>query len=230
MRMAKLTRCLTVVTVYNTKENWLKSRGKGIGGSEASAVIGKNPYKSNMELWEEKVGIRKPEDIDNKPYIIYGNQAEELLSKLFALDYPEYELTHNTNYAVHYNDKYPFIYCTRDNDLVHKATGKKGALEIKTTEILNSMHKEKWDDQVPENYYIQLLQYFATDSELEFVWLKAQIKYDFGDGNIKLTTKHYYFTREQCQEDIDYLISKEIEFWQKNVIEKVRPPRLLPQI
>lgn len=29
---------------------WLKARSYGIGGSDAAAVIGKSPYKSNVEL------------------------------------------------------------------------------------------------------------------------------------------------------------------------------------
>lgn len=216
--------------VYKTKDEWLKYRTNGIGGSDASAVMGMNPYKSNVDLWEEKLGLKNSQNISNEPFVIYGTKAEPLLVELFALDYPQYTVNYNNEFRVNYNDKYPFIFCTRDCDLVDKITGKKGALEIKTTEILNSMHKEKWDQQVPNNYYIQVLQYFATDNELDFVWLKAQLKYDFGDGNIKLITKHYYFTREQCQEDINFLIEKEVEFWQNHIVTKERPPRLLPQI
>ena len=60
--------------------------------------------------------------------------------------------------------------------------------------------------------------------------MKAQIKSDFGDGKIVLKTKHYYFTREQCQEDIEWLTNQEIAFWDKYVQKGVRPNRLLPNI
>lgn len=215
---------------YENHEKWLLGRKQGIGGSDASAVVGYNPYKSNIDLWEEKTHKKEPEDISNKPYIRYGHDAEPMLVKLFALDYPQYEVNYNDNYRVNYHDEYDFIFCTRDCDLIDKETGKKGALEIKTTEILNSMHKEKWDNQIPNNYYCQVLQYFITDKELEFVWVKAQIKSDYGEGNIRLVTKHYYFTREQCQGDIDWLLEHEIAFWQNYVVKNVRPPRLLPNI
>ena len=33
---------------------WLKARMYGIGGSDASAIVGMNPYKSNIDLFEEK--------------------------------------------------------------------------------------------------------------------------------------------------------------------------------
>ena len=39
-------------------------------------------------------------------------------------------------------------------------------LEIKTTEIPRSMQREKWQDKIPDNYYIQILhQLLATGWE-----------------------------------------------------------------
>lgn len=213
--------------IYENQEKWLENRTNSIGGSECSAVVGLNPYMSNTELWEIKTGQKPREDISNEPYIIYGHKAEELLVRLFELDYPEYEANYNDNYRVNYNDTYNYISCTRDCDLVEKATGRKGALEIKTTEILASMHKEKWKDRVPDNYFCQVLQYFATDQELEFVILKAQLKTDYGvkdNGirDVRTTTRHYLFERKDYLEDIEFLINKQVEFW-KNVQENKRP-------
>ena len=76
---------------------WLKARSYGIGGSDAAAVIGKSPYKSNVELFDEKTGRKTAEDISDKPYVRYGNGAEPLIRKLFALDYPEYEVEYHEN-------------------------------------------------------------------------------------------------------------------------------------
>ena len=45
------------------REEWLKERKKGIGASEASCIIGVNPWKTNVELWQEKTGQREAEDI-----------------------------------------------------------------------------------------------------------------------------------------------------------------------
>lgn len=42
---------------------WLKARMYGIGGSDASAIVGMNPYKSNIDLFEEKTGRSIPRDI-----------------------------------------------------------------------------------------------------------------------------------------------------------------------
>ena len=43
---------------FEDEKAWLKGRLNGIGGSDASAVVGKNPYKTNIELFEEKTGRR----------------------------------------------------------------------------------------------------------------------------------------------------------------------------
>lgn len=41
---------------FENEQQWLKGRMNGIGGSDASVTIGRNPYKSNVELYEEKIG------------------------------------------------------------------------------------------------------------------------------------------------------------------------------
>ena len=48
---------------FEDEKAWLKGRLNGIGGSDASAVVGKNPYKTNIELFEEKTGRRIAPDI-----------------------------------------------------------------------------------------------------------------------------------------------------------------------
>ena len=99
-----MTASYTVIEA-SSHDEWLRNRGYGIGGSDASAIVGLNPYKSNVELFEEKTGKTAPEDISEKPYVRYGTLAEPHIRALFALDYPEYEVIYlteeikwNTNY------------------------------------------------------------------------------------------------------------------------------------
>lgn len=80
---------------FKDEAEWLNGRMNGIGGSDASAVIGMNPYKSNIDLFEEKIGRRFPEDISGKACVIYGKYAEEPIRELFKLDYPEYKVEHH---------------------------------------------------------------------------------------------------------------------------------------
>lgn len=55
---------------FASKPEWLLARKGKIGGSDAAAVLGLNPYKNNVEFWNEMVGITKPRDISNEPYAI----------------------------------------------------------------------------------------------------------------------------------------------------------------
>ena len=48
------------------EKDWLDYRRRGIGGSDAAAVLGLCPWKSNVRLWEAKTGLRQPEDISDK--------------------------------------------------------------------------------------------------------------------------------------------------------------------
>lgn len=54
---------------------WLYFRRTGIGGSDASAVLGLNPWKSNVELYKEKLG-GEPKPISCEQAVAYGFAAE----------------------------------------------------------------------------------------------------------------------------------------------------------
>lgn len=210
--------------ILKDRAEWLANRSR-IGGSEASCIIGMNPYMSNVELFEIKTGLRTQEDISDKPYVKYGTEAEQHLRELFKLDFPEYQVFYEEN-NMFLNDKYPFAHASLDGWLVDQE-GRKGVWECKTTNILQSMQKEKWKDRIPDNYYIQILHYLMV-TEFDFAILKAQLKSEF-NGDIYLQTKHYKIERADVEEDIDYLESSEREFW-KQVQERKRPGLILPNI
>lgn len=207
--------------ILNSRSEWLEKRAGRIGGSDASCIVGMNPYKSNVELWEEKTGKKQADDISDKPYVRYGTEAEEHLRALFALDFPQYKVSYDEN-NMWLNDRYPFAHASLDGWLEDEK-GRRGVLEIKTTNILQSMQREKWNHRIPDSYYIQVLHYLMV-TEFDFAVLKAQLKYDY-DGDIFLTTKHYLIEREEVQEDIDFLEKAEIKFFE--CIKEDRQPNLV---
>lgn len=211
--------------VLKSREEWLAERRNYIGGSEASAVIGYNPYQSNIDLWELKTGRRKAEDISNKPYVLYGTKAEEHLRELFKLDFPQYKVEYVDN-NMFFNDKYPFAHASLDGWLTD-ADGRMGILEIKTTEIMGSVQREKWNKQIPNNYYIQVLHYMMV-LEADFAVLKGQLKSNFDDMP-SLQTKHYYIERSEVENDIQFLANAEKEFYQ-HIKNDTLPNLILPQI
>ena len=208
-----------------SREEWLQARAGRIGGSDASAILGMNPYRTNIELWQIKTGQLVPEDISDKPYVKYGTEAEQYLRELFKLDFPEYQVCYEEN-NMFLNDKYPFGHASLDGWLIDQ-NGRVGVWECKTTNILQSMQKEKWDHRIPDNYYIQILHYLLI-TEFDFAILKAQLKSEFG-GEIYIQTKHYKIERSEVQADIDLLEASERKFW-KQVQERRRPDLILPNI
>lgn len=211
--------------IFDSREDWLKNRVFGIGGSEISSVVGRNPYMDNATLWEIKTSRRKPDDILGKPYVQYGTRAEEHLRALFALDFPQYKVLYEENNSFT-NDKYPFAQASLDGWLVDDK-GRTGILEIKTTEILRSIQKEKWKGRIPMHYYTQIIMYLAV-LEADFGVLKAQLK-SCHDGEITLTTKHYFIERSEVEDDINYLMSEGEKFWEY-VKRDERPPLRLPEV
>lgn len=205
-------------------EEWLASRKK-IGGSDAACILGLNPYKSNIELFDIKTGRAEQEDISDKPYVKYGTEAEEHLRELFKLDFPQYKVDYVEN-NMWENDKYPFAHASLDAWITDEK-GRMGVWECKTTEIINPLQKAKWDNAIPDNYYIQVLHYLLV-TEFDFAILKGQLKYRHND-EVWLVTKHYHIERSEVEEDIKYLAEKEKEFWQY-VESGKRPPLILPEI
>lgn len=207
------------------RAEWLEARKNRIGGSDAASIVGMNPYRTNVELWEIKTGRVEAEDISDKPYVKYGSEAEKHLRELFKLDFPQYKVSYVED-NMWLNDKHPYAHASLDGWLEDEQ-GRKGILEIKTTNILQSMQKEKWNNRIPDSYYIQVLHYLMV-TEFDFAILKAQLKYDF-DDDIMLTTKHYKIEREEVQEDIEYLQKAEKDFYSA-IKEKRRPSLVLPAI
>ena len=231
-----MSNALKIITkrIQNSRDEWLKRRKSTIGGSDASAVVGMNPYKTNVDLWLEKTGQIIPEDISDKSYVKYGTEAEFHLRELFKLDYPQYDVFYVEN-NLFLNNKYPWGHYSADGWLEERIKiddnsdliTRKGILEIKTTEILQSMQKEKWNKRIPDNYYIQILHGLLI-MEADFAILKAQLKTVF-DGVPYLQTKHYKIERSEVEADIQYL-AKEEERFHRQILNGTKPNLILPEI
>lgn len=206
---------------YENREEWLAHRMR-IGGSEIAAVIGQSPFMSNVELWELKTGKRKPKDLSENENVKYGVRLEGALRGLFQAEHPEMQVEYYP-YDILYQDDIPYIGCTLDGELTETDTGKKGILEIKTSQMVSKVAGLKWDGQVPMNYYCQCLaQLIATG--WDFVCLYAQLKRLDGDSAIRL----YRFDREDCQADMGWIKSEAERFWHDNIIGGNKPATILP--
>ncbi|MDU6114941.1 MAG: YqaJ viral recombinase family protein [Paeniclostridium sordellii] len=155
-------------TKYMTKEEWLEARRGGIGGSDASSVLGFNPYKSSISVYLEKIqnnnlsrdlekkdGISLINKNQFKEEVSYkmelGNKLEEFVAREFTLKTGK--KVRNIN-GILKNDNYPFALANIDRAVV----GEKAFLECKVT---NSFSKKLWKKEVPMHYQIQMTHYMA---------------------------------------------------------------------
>ena len=216
------------VIIPSSHEEWLEERKKGLGGSDAAAVLGISNWKTNVQLWEEKTGLRQAEDISEKSYVQYGHDAEPHLRALFALDHPELKVTYESPYKMIFSDTHPFIYATPDGELEEIVTGRKGGLEVKTTEIMSPSQWAKWKGRIPDEYYSQVIHQFVATG-WEFIILNAQIKWRTRDGELRKDTREYHIERIEVEEDIAAYIKEAVKTWD-SINKKIRPALKLPEI
>lgn len=216
------------VKAHKTASEWLEARTSYIGGSDASCILGRNPWKSNIDLWKEKTGRKKPDNLDDNALVQYGKEAEQHLRELFALDYkPRGIITNYGEFNMWTNTKYPWAHASLDGWLIDQANGNRfGILEIKTATINSAAQSAKWQDGIPENYYCQILHYMAV-TDAQFAILSAQLKTDFEGEEIDARIRRYRLERTpEIEEQIKYLMAQECRF-AEYIKQDKEPPLVL---
>lgn len=202
------------VLFLKDREEWLKARETRIGGSEASSLIGMNKYTSLHDLWERKIkGVQS--DVSNE-LIEYGNTMEPLLRELYRIKHPEMDVQYSPN-TILYSKQYDYISYSPDGLLWDGSRA--GILEIKTSFIRNSDMNSEWKDRIPDSYYLQILHGLICTG-FEFVNLIAELRYIDGNSSIR----QYHIERLEVLDDIEYLLRKERENWEKYFLSNLEPP------
>lgn len=201
---------------HENREDWLASRDRHIGASEAGAILGVG-FISKIDLWKIKTGRAQPKDLSGNEAVAYGNRAEDALRQLFMAKHPELSLDYRP-YDFVYQSERPWLRATLDGELTDIATGARGILEIKTTSCLSRADWAKWNGRVPDGYYSQLVhQFLATGFSFAYLFAELMGK----DGNSSL--REYLFLRETMQEDMDFLLGEEETFWRCVETDKIPP-------
>ena len=194
---------------YRNREQWLKARKRFIGGSDVSCILGLNPYKTNVQLFREKKGIVEPDDLSDNPLVQYGTQAEEHIRALFSLDRSDLKVEYIKDNSWR-NTDYPFAAASLDGWSTDE-NGRKGILEIKTSTITTSQQANKWKDQIPDNYFCQVLFYLGV-TEWEYVDLRANLKYVYPERDTYTITRDYHLERSDYEQDIATVMEAAEEF------------------
>ena len=133
------------------RDEWLEERKKGIGASEAAAVLGVSPWSSPVDVWARKRGLI-PEIEDNER-LRTGRLFEEPIAQLYA-EREKVTLT-GGGYDLRFHPKGLPIFATPDR-IVDDANRPRG-LEIKTVEpMAASAWGEEGSDQIPPYYVTQV--------------------------------------------------------------------------
>lgn len=193
----------TVSTKDMPREVWLEHRRKSIGGSDAAALLGLNPYCSVYSLWAEKTGQVIPEDISDKESVRLGNDLEEYVAKRFA------EATgkkvRKDNHII-YNSEYPFAHANVDRVVV----GEDAGLECKVTSSWENLQKCR-DGDYPDMWYTQMVHYMMVTGKSKWYL-----------GVLCLGHGFFYFEIVRNEAEIAALATAEQQFWQ-NVETKKAP-------
>ena len=186
-----------------SRDEWLRYRKTGIGGSDAAAVCGLDPYRSAIDVWSEKTDHFKKEDRDNESLRV-GRDLEDYVAQRFAEATGKKVRRRN---AIFQNDEYPFMIANVDRMVV----GENALLECKTA---NAYARDKWaDGKIPESYEIQCHHYMAVTGT-EKVYLACLIMgIDFVVREI-----------ERDEEVIKALRNIEENFWHTFVETGEMPP------
>jgi putative phage-type endonuclease len=186
----------------NSRAEWLALRKQYIGGSDAAAVVGMNPFSSPFSLWAEKVG-RAPEFEGNLATEV-GSFLEEFVAKKFERETGKTVRRCNLSLV---NDKYPWAIANVDRLIV----GEDAGLEIKTTSELNM--KSFKNGEYPGNYYCQCCHYLSVTGKAR--WYLAVL---IGNREFRI------FTIERDEGELKALMDAEREFWNTYVLTGKTPP------
>ena len=144
-------------TPEEVSKQWHEQRDKGIGGSDVSVIMGANRWKTVGDLWREKTGRSKPEDLSHKPAIMLGNAMEPVLRTEYAYRHPQVDVI-EPEYMLQ-DAAHPWRQASLDGVLTYP-DGHREVLEIKT---VGAFSYAAWDGgRVPINYAMQVLHYMAV--------------------------------------------------------------------
>lgn len=196
-----MKKLVNVNTLSHTE--WLKMRRKGIGGSDAGAVLGMNPWKSPVGVWMEKISEDEPEDKTNEAMRL-GHDLEEYVAQRWSEETGK--KVRKNNFMMAHND-HEYLIADIDREVV----GENAILECKTA---SPYTWERWKDgNLPPWYTIQCLHYLMVTGAAK-CYLACLI---FGRGV-------EFREIERDEEAIQALMKAEVDFWESYVKTKEMPP------
>lgn len=186
-----------------THDQWLENRKSGIGGSDAGAIMGVNPYRGAYSVWADKLG--KTDPVDDNEALRQGRDFEDYVARRFV---EKTGLRVRREYGMLRSDAWPWMVANIDRRII----GERAGLECKTSRDVYMKRYKNGD--FPLEYYCQCLHYLAVTGWDK--WYLAVLVY----GTDLLT---FEIKREDVEDDIGALIKAEDSFWHEYVLPERQP-------
>ena len=190
------------------REDWLAQRSRGIGASEAAAIVGDSKFQTKLDLWKLKTGRMEPKDLSGNEAVQRGVRMEGALRGWFAASHPEFKIYHHP-YDMLYQAGRPWLYATLDGEILDRETGEFGVLEIKTASPRGKEGWAEWDGRVPNAYYDQILHQHLATGRRRFFLVAGLWNMD-GDVTIR---EYEWVVDDGFHADAEWLLEAEEGFW-----------------
>ena len=191
---------MSAVPMVQSREDWLKERLTGIGGSDAAAIVGLSPFTSPFKLFQVKRGMEIDEPETEAMRL--GRRLEAGIAEEYA-ERKGYVLAEAPPFIR--SKSHPFMFANLDRLIVESPRGP-GGYEGKNLSGFTQL-----DDGVPDYIWIQCQHYMHV---CELAW--------FGLAMLIGGTRLVDFEIERDDEAIDMLIDSQVEFMRR--VESNDPP------
>lgn len=191
----------SISTKGMSREEWLTLRKAGLGGSDAAAVMGANPYHSPLAVYFDKLGIAPERDTTEA--MRQGTDLEQYVAERFCEE-TGFKVR-RVNQMLRHPD-YPWMLANIDRSVVGEYAG----LECKTTSVYNKSDFSA--GIVPETYLWQCMHYMAVTGM--HVWYLAVLV---------LNKSFHVYKIDRDESLINSLMDREREFWHNHVLAKIPP-------
>lgn len=209
---------------------WLKIRQGGIGGSDASTIVGTSPWRTRQQLMDDKRDISpmKAEKKNQMPLTI-GHMFEGVIRYktvpylLNQIGITNFRIEEDTHMYQHGNPDYSFA--RADIDGLILINGVLGGLEIKTTNWRNVATIEEWKSGVVPPYYEAQVRHYMAVMNLPFFYICCAWGFNPEDEAVLIKIDRDMNLEAQ-------LMNEEREFWENHVIagELVKDENCSPSI
>lgn len=205
--------------LHPDEDAWRQARRSSIGASDAAAVMGISPWKTEAQLWDEKAN-GKTLDFNNSD-TVRGHRSENHILELYGIETGR-KIFSGERIMLMSNHNW-FMSCTLDGiDFTNEDNPI--VIEVKSVKF---SHGEWSDDKIPDYYFTQLLHQLAVTGWNEAILL---VRFTRNEGWESASERLYHVKREDVQDQIDKLVRKESKFWNDYVLNKKRPPCRMPTL